>query len=42
MKGYKKPHLLAHEKIHFDISEIFKRRLDKLCVIDIEWTTTLS
>tara|TARA_B110000902_G_scaffold257354_1_gene325377 strand:+ start:905 stop:1414 length:510 start_codon:yes stop_codon:yes gene_type:complete len=31
MKGYKKPHLLAHEKIHFDISEIFKRRLDKLC-----------
>ena len=30
MKGYKKPHLLAHEKINFDISEIFKRRLDKL------------
>lgn len=31
MKGYKKPHLLAHEKIHFDISERFKRRLNELC-----------
>jgi len=30
MKGYKKPHLLAHEKVHFDIAEVFKRRLDKL------------
>jgi len=31
MAGYKKPHLLAHEKIHFDIAEIYKRRLDKIC-----------
>jgi len=31
MKGYKEPQLLAHEQIHFHISEIFSRKLDKLC-----------
>ncbi len=30
MKGFKKPHLLKHEKVHFDIAEIFKRKLDVL------------
>ncbi|MFK7757321.1 MAG: hypothetical protein AB8B53_10365 [Flavobacteriales bacterium] len=31
MKGYKKPYLLEHEKMHFHIAELYKRKLEAIC-----------
>ena len=31
MRGYKKPYLLEHEKMHFHIAELYKRKLDIFC-----------